>query len=515
VKYKINYALGTGLKLLATIAFTELFIMSAFAALDVSAWMSTSQIAIADALFLSLASSMLILFWVVKPMRIMEERQRAEDLIRKSEKRYLQLFETSPDVIFSLSLGGTIMSLNPAFEKITGWKSEEYLGKPFRSVIHPDDLTAAVKMFEQVLFGKLPAPGEFRFLTKSGGYLVGEVTGVPHCEEGTVLSVFGVARDITERKTAEEALIAEKNRTEAILAAIGDGISIQDTNFRVLYQNQILKDLVGDHIGEFCYRAYERKNDRCEGCPVALSFEDGGVHKAERTAPTDKGPITVENTASPLRNSAGRIVAGIEVVRDITERKKNEDQILLAKQDWEHTFNTIDDMITVHDRDFNIIRANKSAQRILGLPLLEQQTIAKCYRYYHGTESPPEGCPSCNCVQTGLPASFEIFEPHLNSFIEIRAIPRFDSEGEFEGLIHIIRDITERKKIEKEHADYRDKLIKADEERMKRLRELEKFYDLAIGRELKMKELKKEIKNLKIELTKNERSMSESTDSRR
>jgi PAS domain S-box-containing protein len=67
--------------------------------------------------------------------------------------------------------------------------------------------------------------------------------------------------------------------------------------------------------------------------------------------------------------------------------------------------------------------------------------------------SVPKKCPSCNCLKTGLPVTFEIFESHLDKFIEIRAIPRINKDNELIGLIHIGRDISVRKKIEKEHSE--------------------------------------------------------------
>lgn len=121
--------------------------------------------------------------------------------------------------------------------------------------------------------------------------------------------------------------------------------------------------------------------------------------------------------------------------------KSSEELILQAMLDWEDNFNT---MVTVHDKDFNIIRANKSAEKILGIPFSEIRR-KKCFKNYHGKDHPPEGCPSCECLKTEKPTVFEMFEPHLNKFLEIRVLPRFDSNDELEGLIHIVRDITERK----------------------------------------------------------------------
>jgi signal transduction histidine kinase/ActR/RegA family two-component response regulator len=126
---------------------------------------------------------------------------------------------------------------------------------------------------------------------------------------------------------------SEKSKSNAIIAAIGDGISIQDTNLLILYQNDKHKQMAGNHVGEFCYQAYEHNDEPCEGCPLVASFNDGKVHKAERTGPpTDKGQLYVEITASPLIDQDGHIYGGIEVVRDITARKKMTEEVLRAQK---------------------------------------------------------------------------------------------------------------------------------------------------------------------------------------
>jgi len=96
-------------------------------------------------------------------------------------------------------------------------------------------------------------------------------------------------------------------------------------------------------------------------------------------------------------------------------------------KDWEETFDTINDAITVHDKDFNIIRANKAAESMLGKPM--QKILAqKYFQLYHGTSCAPKNCPSCRCTQTGKPSLTEIFEPHLNKYLELKALPRFDKK---------------------------------------------------------------------------------------
>ncbi len=109
--------------------------------------------------------------------------------------------------------------------------------------------------------------------------------------------------------------------------AIGDGISIQDTNFKILYQNGKHKSFVGEHLGEYCYQAYEKREGQCEGCPLVMSFEDGLIHISERAARINGRMSYFEITSSPIKDSTGKIIAGIEVVRDISKRKKAEDKL--------------------------------------------------------------------------------------------------------------------------------------------------------------------------------------------
>lgn len=141
-----------------------------------------------------------------------------------------------------------------------------------------------------------------------------------------------LAEELEERKKAETALRAEKNKSEAIIAAMGDGISIQNLTYRILYQNDVHKGFVGAHEGEYCFRAYESKEAVCEGCPVALTFSDGRVHTELRTVNLPGGTRYFEVTASPLRDAYGEITAGIEVVRDVTVQRHNEEQLRQAQK---------------------------------------------------------------------------------------------------------------------------------------------------------------------------------------
>jgi len=119
----------------------------------------------------------------------------------------------------------------------------------------------------------------------------------------------------------------EKNRGDSIVAAMGAGVIIQDTDYRIVYQNDLNKDLFGNRTGELCYRVYEGIDRICDHCPVELTYRDGQIHRSMRSVSTPKGGRHYELTSSPLKDPSGAIVAGIKVVHDVTERVEAEQQL--------------------------------------------------------------------------------------------------------------------------------------------------------------------------------------------
>ncbi len=163
----------------------------------------------------------------------------------------------------------------------------------------------------------------------------------------------------------------EKEKNEGIIGSLGDGISIQDRHFKVLYQNNRHKQIVGgDHRGKYCYQAYQRKDRVCDGCHLVLSFQDGMVHRKEQFRVTDGGTLHYEIISSPLRNARGEIIAGIEAVRDITDRKRMEHALAESEQRYRAIFETAGDAIFILDAEGEdagkLIAANNSACEMHG-----------------------------------------------------------------------------------------------------------------------------------------------------
>ncbi len=139
-----------------------------------------------------------------------EEREELEHAVQERD-RYKGLMDAVPEVIFSLSVqDGSLTSLSRAFETLTGWSAEEWLGRPFIALTHPDDVSRAVGAIHNVLVGETPPPFEMRLRSQESfqeeTFLSVEVVLAPQREGGRMSRVLGIAHDITERKRVEQDL---------------------------------------------------------------------------------------------------------------------------------------------------------------------------------------------------------------------------------------------------------------------------------------------------------------------
>ncbi len=136
-------------------------------------------------------------------------------------------------------------------------------------------------------------------------------------------------KHINELKLTQNDLVAEKNKVDAILASIGDGLSIQDTDYNIIFTNDFYRNMFGrDIVGKKCYQLYEKKDAVCQDCPLKASFETGEVVRSVRTGfDKNKNVVHVDITASPIRDENGVIIGGIELAKDITKRIKLERQL--------------------------------------------------------------------------------------------------------------------------------------------------------------------------------------------
>ncbi len=181
---------------------------------------------------------------IVVNFRDVSERRTAEAALRDSEERYRTLVEGVRDIIFALSPEGTISSLNPAFETITGWRREAWVGQPFERLVHPEDLPLALELLGRVVRGELRPASQFRVRTAKSDYRVGEFSATPQLHEGRLVGILGIGRDVTERVQLEQQL-RQAQKMEAV-GRLAGGIAHDFNNILTAitgYADLLLEDL--------------------------------------------------------------------------------------------------------------------------------------------------------------------------------------------------------------------------------------------------------------------------------
>ena len=130
---------------------------------------------------------------------------------------------------------------------------------------------------------------------------------------------------IEERK---KALIESEEKLRAILAGIGDLITVQNKDLDIIWVNQPIIDLYGDVIGKKCYEVYKGSTEPCSDCYIETVLNEGKMLLAERPIVMPDGKLRHNLlSSSSVRDEAGNIVAMLEIVKDITERKQLEEDL--------------------------------------------------------------------------------------------------------------------------------------------------------------------------------------------
>jgi len=262
--------------------------------------------------------------------RNITERKRAEEALRDSEEKTRKMFESVTGGISVIDLNGVITEVNRRTVEIHGLSSrDEILGKSAFDIVAPRDREKIARNMRQAVKRGTIRDQEYALLKSDGSEFPAELsTSALKDASGKVIGHITIARDITERKQAEQTLQAEKNKLQSLIDALEDDLSIQDKDYNIIYQNKPSRiSTGGDRVGEKCYRAYEGKDKVSDGCPVKKAFKDGKSHTSERKWVMPSGEVIFwEATANPIRDAGGNIVSCLEVARNITERKRSEER---------------------------------------------------------------------------------------------------------------------------------------------------------------------------------------------
>ena len=275
------------------------------------------------------------------------ENNRANGRFRESDELFRTLTERSLAGIYVVQ-DGKFSSINPNAASYAGYTPEELIGKNASSILHPDDVKLIRKNAGEMLKSQRVTPHEFRIITKTGEirWIMETVTAIIH--EGR-RAILGNSMDITEYKLAEEALLESRQRLVDIIEFLPDTTFAIDLEGKLIAWNRAAEELTGvkakDILGkkDYQYALPFWKIRR----PMSINLVLKANKKYEETYTVfnrERNLLIVEvgvpgiqingrdaylwGKASPLYDSKGNIVGGIECIRDITTRKLAEEAIV-------------------------------------------------------------------------------------------------------------------------------------------------------------------------------------------
>jgi PAS domain S-box-containing protein len=387
------------------------------------------------------------------------ERKQAEKALQESEEKYRLIVENSRDMIFTINANEQYVYVSPSVTKMLGYNPTDLIGKSFLSLVHPEDRHF---IEEETRLSYLPGysnstDNEYRIRDASGEWRWVLTRGTRVIDNnGKFVYFLGISRDITERQKAEQELHESEEKYRLIVENSRDVIFTFNTAGEFTYVSPSVSkelgyqpaELIGKHIWSFIHpeEASIIKN------AVQLNIANGplnreGIEYRFRHASGEWHWYL--GKGSTAHDANGNFINFTGIGRDITENKQSEDKLKQAAREWRTTFDSISDLISIHDKNNRIVRVNKTVADLL--KTTPQELIGKsCREVMHGDQECPANCPHLLALKTGKPSSIEIFNSRLGLHLQESASPLFDEKGEITGTVLVARDVTQEKRMEEQ-----------------------------------------------------------------
>jgi len=260
-----------------------------------------------------------------------EERKKVEKALRENEKKYRTIFESFHDVYFRTDTDGIITIISPSVENQAGYKPKEVIGQ-HAAEFYMNPEARDVFMAELKKTGTIN-DYEIDFRAKDGRLIKASLSArAVQNDDKERFGVEGVIRDITYRKMAEKALFETKRQIEALVQAIPDIIYFKDSKGRYVIVNRAFEEFYGRKANKIIGKTdlelmpKEEASKSLESDEIVLKKGES-VHR-EREFISSKGKkVTLDTIKSPLFDDGGNILGLVGVRRDITERKRKEEEI--------------------------------------------------------------------------------------------------------------------------------------------------------------------------------------------
>ena len=306
------------------------------------------------------------------------EAGRLQAALRESEEKYRVLVENAADIIFRTDASGCFIFFNPAALKFTGYAQSELIGKHYTALIRPDYRGAAERFYGIQFVKNTPLTYfEFPLLNKNNEEVwIGQQVQII-VDHGVVSGFYAIARDITERKKAEDKLRYEEHLFRTLAEQSSDVIILVNREMMITYENPAIEKVLG-------YTAEERVGshlfDHVHPDDLILITDASQMLAKDKQADTLHAEVRVRHQDGSWRIievTANNIVqdefiqGGLVNLHDITERKAVEKTLKESEAQYRLLADHMKDQIWLMDLNLMVTYISPSVERLLGYTLDE------------------------------------------------------------------------------------------------------------------------------------------------
>jgi PAS domain S-box-containing protein len=275
---------------------------------------------------------------VVLVFRDVTEQRKAE----RSARFLASIVESSDDAIIGKDVNGIITSWNQGAERIFGYSAAEAIGRPIAMLAPSDRADEMPTILDRIKRGeRIEHFDTVRRAKDDRSVPISLTVSSIEDEDGTIIGASKIARDITERKRAEETLREEKARLHATLTGIGDAVIVTDADSRITLMNPVAQALTGwnEEVAgrplEDVFRIINEQTRQPVENPVRRVMREGTVfglanHTVQIAKDGTERPI--DDSAAPIKDAQGRVVGVVLVFRDSAERRRAEEALRDSEQ---------------------------------------------------------------------------------------------------------------------------------------------------------------------------------------
>jgi len=381
------------------------------------------------------------------------ERKKVEDELFLHKTYLEELFNSAPEAIVLHDNNDIIVNVNVEFTRLFGYTRDEAIGQPVNNLLVPDELKdEGLFLSESVTHGRR-VEAESHRRHKDGHLIQVSILGAPIIKNGQQIGVYAIYRDISERKNAEEELLVQKAYLERLFNSAPEAIVLHDNNDCIANINEEFTRLFGysreEAIGKPINELVAPRELADEASMVSRKVISGQrIDMESKRKRKDGTLIDVSILGAPIIYN-GKQIADYAIYRDISERKKAEEQLNIQKTYLEELFNSAPEAIVLHDNDDRIVNINNEFTKLFGYSRTE--AIGKTINELVAPEFlKDEAAHFSDQVTHGKRVEAESQRKRKDgSLIDVSILGApIISGGQQMGVYAIYRDITERKKIQ-------------------------------------------------------------------